>query len=198
MKQRETEKNNLDINEVYNRYVELYMHLDNLRWSFLAGILIVSAGLIGILQLFQNSPLFYAIIGLSLIILAYVINLYKKIIRQFVRGQDFITLLLGKIEEENKHIFNNKILSPKEEMKFISFYSRRKYFILNDSDKHIEHYADDGRQSQKYQNILKNVIIILYFIGGVIVVLSLGYLIWKYWKIFSQIIASISEYINIT
>jgi len=141
----EDERNkDLGINEVYQKYVDLYIHLDNLRFGYLAGILIVSTGIIGILKSFENSPIFYAIVGIALIIIALILNIYGGTLRKFVRGQDYICLMLAEIEEKSKHIFNEKILSPKESRKFISFYSRKKQFLLEDHNKYNKYFFSWG------------------------------------------------------
>ena len=168
-----SDNNGLDINEVYNKHIDLYIHLDKQRWTFTVGVLIVNGALLNFACFFRDKPYFLLILGLTFIIIGFIIQKYRGSIKKFGKGQDFICLLLANIEERNTHIFNKQIESPYEKGKYSSFYLRRRDSIIKTADNVIK---DDGmslRQIQIYDAILRNLSVILYCLGLVFIMVNI-------------------------
>jgi hypothetical protein len=166
----EKDKEKLSIDQVYDNYVYLYKHLDNLRWSFLVGIFALIFGIFSAISQLCRDPIYlYPGICVGFIAIGYIIDQYNHLIKKFVDGQDFICFFLADVEERNKHIFSNTIYSPTEEKYFTSFFNRRKESIKRDvSEKKQIKFLDNGvdnRSRNNIQNLLKNVSSNLIFIG---------------------------------
>jgi hypothetical protein len=111
-------------NQIYDKYVDLYIHLDNLRWNIILAILILFYSVFNVLDsLFENSEYFQFSIGIGFIVMSGIIYFISKVLKKFVSGQDFICGLLANFEncafDNSNEELNNKI----------SFFERRRRSI---------------------------------------------------------------------
>ena len=178
----------LDIDQVYDNYIDLYIHLDKLRWNAIIGVLALFYSVFGVLnQIFHDSKFFLATNGVGCIIMGVIVFQYSKILNKFVAGQDFISMSLSGIEERNEHIFSEAILSPKENgKKFISFFNRRKRSILGHTPKqeNIPEKEDISKQRRFRANdimqmLLSKSVHILFVIGVLAIIINGFYLIFQ-------------------
>ncbi len=147
--------NDLSIDQVYGNYIDLYLHLDKFRWNLMIGIFSLFFGVLGIIsQLFHDSTFFPSMLGIGFIFVACVVSLYNRFIQKFLAGQDYVCFVLSDLEERNRHIFANHVLSPREGKEFISFFNRRKQSILNNMSKHTKpDYKQSGLVNFRSSNI---------------------------------------------
>lgn len=120
---------NLDINVVYENYMNLFRYLDNLRFNVLAAMFVVFGGVVTVINLCCKDSFSLLVIGLSSIIVSISIKYYNNLIFRFTKGSDHVCLLLADIEKRNQHIFRNQIKSPYEKDSYATFFIRRSAYI---------------------------------------------------------------------
>lgn len=125
----ERENDNLNINVVYENYVNLFRYLDNLRFTVLAAMFVVFGGIVTTINFCYKESFSLLIVGISSIIISVSIKYYSNLIFRFTKGSDHICLLLADIEKRNPHIFKNQIKSPYEKDSYASFFIRRCAYI---------------------------------------------------------------------
>lgn len=117
-------ENELTLDQIYDKYVDLYIHLDNLRWNVILAILVLFYSVFYVLDcLFEKTDYFQFSLGIGFYIVAGIVFFISHFIKKFVSGQDFICRLLANIE---KDIFNNSEKALENE---ISFFERRRRSI---------------------------------------------------------------------
>lgn len=164
---------NLDVNNVYGKHIDLYIHLDKLRWTFTVGIFIVGGTLLNFACFFKDKVYFLFLLGLVCWIYGFITKKYQKTIEKFGKGQDFICLLLSNIEKKNEHVFNKTIESPHEDEGHISFYHRRSRSIIKTVNNSGKKEKQSIRQIQIYDNILNKMSIIFKFLGCLLILLNI-------------------------
>lgn len=146
------EINKLDINTVYNEYIDLYIHLDEFKYNFLPNTIILFGSLItfiflltdpkyNILQIFNNlisNAVNLLFLGFLSLLIGILIYRYHLALTKFGIGQDYIALALANIEKKNPQIFDKDILNPREQEAYPSFFIRKeKQMSVGMKERHI-------------------------------------------------------------